>query len=112
LDDCLSAVPWEQYNVIGFSSMGQQNVASLALAKHIKGAWPDKVIVFGGPNCQGEMGLELHRQFPFVDVVCRGEGDLLFPALVERLLAASSSAGVLCTRTTMGGGAAPTIVGT
>jgi ribosomal peptide maturation radical SAM protein 1 len=90
LDACLSAVPWEQYEIIGFSSMGQQNVASLALAKRIKAAWPDKVIVFGGPNCQGEMGLELHRQFPFIDFVCRGESDFLFPALVERLLGGAS----------------------
>ena len=90
LDACLSAAPWEQYKIIGFSSMGQQNVASLALAKRIKAAWPDKIIVFGGPNCQGEMGLELHRQFPFIDFICRGESDFLFPALVERLLAGAS----------------------
>jgi ribosomal peptide maturation radical SAM protein 1 len=32
------------------------------------------------------MGLELHRQFPFIDFVCRGESDFLFPALVEPLL--------------------------
>jgi ribosomal peptide maturation radical SAM protein 1 len=90
LDDCLRAVPWEQYEIVGFSSIGQQNVASLALAKRIKAAWPDKVIVFGGANCRGEMGLELHRRFPVIDFVCRGEGDDLFPALVERLLSRAS----------------------
>jgi ribosomal peptide maturation radical SAM protein 1 len=90
LDDCQSAVPLEQYKIIGFSSTFEQNVASLALAKRIKAAWPDKVIVFGGSNCEGEMGLELHRQFPFLDFVCRGEGDLLFPVLVENVLAGAS----------------------
>ena len=90
LDACLSAVPWERYKIIGFSSIGQQNVASLALAKRFKATWLDKVVVFGGPNCQGEMGLELHRQFPFIDFVCRGESDFLFPALVERLLVGAS----------------------
>ena len=39
----------------------------------------------GGANCEGEMGLETHRQFPFVDFTCSGEGDVLFPTLVERL---------------------------
>jgi ribosomal peptide maturation radical SAM protein 1 len=90
LDDCTSAVPWERYKIIGFSSIGQQNVASLALAKRLKAVWPDKTIVFGGANCRGEMGLELHRQFPFIDFVCRGESDFLFPTLVERLLAGAS----------------------
>nr|UXE45383.1 hypothetical protein Hi04_10k_c4711_00029 [uncultured bacterium] len=86
LDHCLATVPWAQYDVIGFSSTFQQNVPSLALAKRIKAAWPDKIIVFGGANCEGDMGLELHRQFPFVDFVCRGESDELFPRLLESLL--------------------------
>jgi ribosomal peptide maturation radical SAM protein 1 len=90
LDDCVSAVPWEQYKIVGFSSIGPQNVASLALAQRLKAAWPDKVIVFGGANCLGEMGLELHCQFPFIDYVCRGESDFAFPALVESLLSGAS----------------------
>lgn len=90
LDACLLALPWERYRIIGFSSSLLQNVASLALAKRIKAAWPDIVIVLGGANCEGEMGLELHRRFPFIDFVCRGESDFLFPALVERLLAGAS----------------------
>jgi len=85
LDACVEAVPWEQYAVVGFSSTFAQNTASLALAQRVKEIWPDKVIVFGGANCEGEMGIELHRQFPFVDYVCSGESDLLFPALIERL---------------------------
>jgi radical SAM superfamily enzyme YgiQ (UPF0313 family) len=79
-------VPWDQYQVIGFSTNLQQNLASLALARRIKATWPDKVIVLGGANCDGEMGLELHRQFPFIDYVCRGESEIVFAALVERLL--------------------------
>jgi ribosomal peptide maturation radical SAM protein 1 len=86
MENCLSSIPWEQYKIIGFSSTYQQNVASLALAKRIKAAWMEKVIVFGGANCEGEMGLELHRQFPFIDYVCRGEGDHLFPVLVKHIL--------------------------
>jgi ribosomal peptide maturation radical SAM protein 1 len=31
------------------------------------------------------MGIELHRQFPFIDLVCSGEGDLNFPEFVERV---------------------------
>lgn len=86
LADCMSAVNWEQYAIVGFSISNQQSVASLALAKRLKEIWPQKWIIFGGSNCEGEMGLEIHRQFPFVDIVCRGESDEIFPSLVKRLL--------------------------
>ena len=85
LDECLTTTDWESYDVIGFTSTFEQNLASLALAKRIKARWEDKVIVFGGANWEGEMGLELLRHFPFVDYACSGEADWLFPELVARL---------------------------
>ena len=91
LDDCFKRVPWERYDVVGFTSSFQQNLASLALAQRVKQAFPDKIIVFGGANCEGEMGIELHRQFPFIDFVCSGEGDLAFPELVRRLAAGNET---------------------
>lgn len=90
LKACLGAVPWERYSLVGFSSTFAQNLASLALAKQVKERYPQAIIVFGGANCEGEMGAELHRQFPFVDYVCCGESDWLFPELVERLGAGRS----------------------
>src|SRR5665213_1613097 len=86
LDDCLKNIPWAQYRIVGFSTMFEQNLASLALARRIKQRWPDTVIVFGGANCEGEMGLELHRKFAFVDYVCSGEGDHIFPEMVNCIL--------------------------
>ena len=41
---------------------------------------PGTAIAFGGANWEGEMGQELHRSFPFVDIVCSGEADESFPA--------------------------------
>ena len=87
LQSCMERVPWERYAVVGFSTTFAQNLASLALARCIKDKWPDKVIVFGGGNCEGEMGIELHRRFPFIDYICSGESDWLFPELVKRLSA-------------------------
>jgi ribosomal peptide maturation radical SAM protein 1 len=85
LDYCLNAVPWQEYSLVGFTSTFEQNIASLALAKKLKARYPKLKIIFGGANWEGEMGLELHRQFPFVDYVCSGEADESFPALVRRL---------------------------
>lgn len=45
------------------------------------------ISVCGGANFEGEMGVELHRLFPFIDVVCLGEADTVFPELVRRLRA-------------------------
>lgn len=50
-------------------------------------------IVFGGGNWEDEMGLELHRWFPFVDNVCPGEADESFPALVRLVLGGKASVG-------------------
>jgi ribosomal peptide maturation radical SAM protein 1 len=84
IERCVESVDWDRYKVLGVTTSFQQNMASLALAKRVKARHPHIHIVFGGANCQGEMGLELHRRYPFVDSVCLGEGDLTFPELVSR----------------------------
>lgn len=87
LDECLESFPWEQYSLVGFTTLHFQTTASLALAARLKRRYPDLTIVFGGQACEGEMGLSLHRLFPFVDFVCSGEGDIAFPSLARLLLA-------------------------
>jgi ribosomal peptide maturation radical SAM protein 1 len=88
LEACLDHFRVAAYDIIGFTSTFEQNLASLALARLIKTRYPEKTIVFGGANCEGVMGLELHRRFPWIDYVCSGESDNTFPALVRRLDAA------------------------
>ncbi len=90
LEHCLAAIPWRDYRVVGFTSTFEQNIASLALGRQIKRYSPDTAIVFGGANWEGDMGLELHRRFRFVDYVCSGESEASFPALVERIFGGSS----------------------
>ena len=86
LDDCLEDLLEQEPRVVGFTSSFHQHVASLALAKRLKQARPQCTIVMGGANCEGPMGAETARQFPFVDAVVSGEGDLVFPDLVSRVL--------------------------
>lgn len=83
---CLTSVDWSQFDVVGFTSTFDQNVASLSLAKLIKDVYPDVRIVFGGANFDGEMGLEHFRAFPWIDYVVIGEGEQAFPPLVQRIL--------------------------
>ena len=84
---CLGTINWDSYSVIGFSSMASQHVASLALAKHIKRLWPDKIIAFGGVNCLDIMGQATLRLFPFVDWVFMGYSELSFPEAIKRYIA-------------------------
>jgi ribosomal peptide maturation radical SAM protein 1 len=90
LDGCLAAVPWQEYDVVGFTSTFEQNIASLALARRLKEVCPRLTIVFGGANWEAEMGVELHRRFPFVDFACSGEADESLPALLRALAAGGS----------------------
>jgi ribosomal peptide maturation radical SAM protein 1 len=83
----LTAIDWGQYKIVGFTSTFDQNVASLTMAKLIKDLYPDVSIVFGGANYDGEMGLEYFRAFPFIDHVVVGEGEEVFPELVQYLVA-------------------------
>jgi len=87
LEHCANEVEASNPRVVGFTTTFSQNVASLVLAKLLKLRNPSLHIVFGGGNCDGPMGDALHRAFPWVDVVVRGEGERVLPELVRDLLA-------------------------
>lgn len=72
--------------IVAFTSSFQQNIASLALAQSIKRARPEVFVIFGGANCDDEMGSELFQQFPFIDILVKGEADNLVPLLFHTLL--------------------------
>ena len=54
------------------------------MARRVKERFPQSVIIFGGANCEGVMGLALHRCFPFVDYVFTGEADAALPQFIAR----------------------------
>ncbi|BCA55293.1 putative Radical SAM protein [Nitrospira sp. KM1] len=86
LTGMLTSIDWSRYQLVGFTSTFDQNVASLTMAKLIKDLYPDVITVFGGANYDGEMGLEYFRAFSFIDHVVVGEGEETFPALVRQIL--------------------------
>lgn len=70
--------------VVGFGSVFQQHLASLALAKRLAetgptSAQPPPALLLGGANCEGPMGAETARSFPFLDAVVSGEGEVVLP---------------------------------
>ena len=82
-DEILSMRP----RIVGFPTSFQQNAATLALAKRVKQGPNPPIVIFGGANCLGEMAVGLLRAFPWIDYVCNGEGDEVFPLFVRRILA-------------------------
>jgi len=90
LAECLEKIVECAPAVVGFTSVFQQQLASLSLAKRIKERSPDTFVVFGGANCEGVMGVEMIRQFAFIDAVVSGEGDGVFPELVRSVLGGQS----------------------
>jgi ribosomal peptide maturation radical SAM protein 1 len=80
---CLEGIEWRQVTLVGFTSVFQQNLPSLALARRLKRRFPHLTIAFGGANWEEPMGSALHRQFPFVDLSFSGEADRSWPALLE-----------------------------
>jgi ribosomal peptide maturation radical SAM protein 1 len=86
LEECVRAVQVMRPRIVGFSCLFQQLVPSLALARRVKAALPETFIIFGGNECYGVKAVEVARQFPFVDAVVSGAGDVVFPEIVERVL--------------------------
>jgi ribosomal peptide maturation radical SAM protein 1 len=86
LEQCAEDIAAMAPRVVGFTSTFTQNVPSLVLAKLLKERRPATAIIFGGHNCDGPMGAALHRAFPWVDAVVRGEAEEVLPGLVKDLL--------------------------
>jgi ribosomal peptide maturation radical SAM protein 1 len=102
LRECADVILRDDPKLVGFTSIFQQHVASLALARFIKQARPSTFVLFGGANCEGIMGAETVRSFAFVDAAVSGEADLVFPDIVKRVLQGQSLAGIPGVRTQEG----------
>ena len=72
--------------VVGLTSVFEQNLAALALAQRLRALAPGIRILLGGANCEGVMGQELALRYPFIDLVVSGEADLVIAPLVAGLL--------------------------
>ena len=85
LDECARRIAAERPRVVGFTTTFHQTCASLAVAKRLKALPEPPLVVFGGANCEGEMGLQLLQSFPWIDYVCCGESDISFPKLLDHI---------------------------
>jgi ribosomal peptide maturation radical SAM protein 1 len=86
LRQCATRILASESPIVGFTTTFSQNIASLMVAHQLKRANPHVKIVFGGGNCDGPMGAALHRSFPWIDVVVRGECEAIVVDVFRDLL--------------------------
>jgi ribosomal peptide maturation radical SAM protein 1 len=72
--------------MVGFPTTFHQTCACLAVARRLKELSSSTAVIFGGANCEGEMGHEMLRAFPWIDYACTQEGDIAFPAMLRQWL--------------------------
>jgi hypothetical protein len=85
LQRCADEVLATRPAVVGFTVVYSQLWPAAVLARVLKERDPAPRIVFGGASCEGPMGPAVLRVFPQVDVVVRGEGEVLLVELMESL---------------------------
>ena len=86
LDRLIAAHGLERTDVVGFTTMFSQTVASIAMARRLKELNPGIITAIGGSACHGVMGQELARQVTPLDYVFSGSGLVSFPAFVQHCL--------------------------
>ena len=87
LDELVTKYALDQADVVGFTSMFAQNVASFALARKIKERNPKSIVVMGGANCESPMGQVIVKHVDAIDYVFSGPGLKSFPQFVEHAMA-------------------------
>ena len=87
LESLIKKYSLDQKELVGFTSMFMQNVASFSLARKIKDKNKDVTTIMGGANCESPMGQVIVRYADAIDYVFSGPGLKSFPEFVEHQLA-------------------------
>jgi ribosomal peptide maturation radical SAM protein 1 len=73
----------DKADVIGYTSMFAQTIASIAMAKAIRRRNPGVYQVMGGANCEFPMGIEYVHHFDCFDAIFSGPGLVSFPDFLD-----------------------------
>jgi len=84
MEERFETTDWSAYDLIGFSTMFQI-APPLAMARRIKRLTHPPKVIIGGSYCEGPMGEQLVRSFPWIDFACTGEGEDLIVELARAM---------------------------
>jgi ribosomal peptide maturation radical SAM protein 1 len=86
LDQLIEKYRLAESNIVGFTSMFTQNVASFAVARRIRDRNPDVILIMGGANCESPMGQQLVKNVKCIDFTFSGSALKSFPEFVGYIL--------------------------
>ncbi len=86
VDECVREILSHNPRIVGFTSVFQQTMSSLAIARRIKSIDPNVILVIGGGNVAAPMGQAVADMTDIFDFVFSGEADFDFPAFCARYL--------------------------
>ncbi|MFP3911540.1 MAG: B12-binding domain-containing radical SAM protein [Desulfobacteraceae bacterium] len=92
-DHCADVILDQDPDIVGFSTQCTTYPPILQISKRIKERKPGTRIVLGGHNASF-LDCQTLEQFPFVDVVIRGEGEVTFKALMDAYEAGGDFTGI------------------
>jgi radical SAM superfamily enzyme YgiQ (UPF0313 family) len=79
--------------VVGLSCMANLLPFTMTAFRAIRGAMPDRTLVLGGVGSKS-VEEKILRRFPWIDIICRGEGERTAPELLRTLRDGGDLAGV------------------
>ncbi|MEM5830725.1 MAG: radical SAM protein [candidate division WOR-3 bacterium] len=71
-------------NIYGFSTLSTSYPLILNICKNLKNMKPDSIIILGGPQASA-VSVETLKNFCFIDIIVRGEGEVIFENLLSVL---------------------------
>jgi len=83
LDQLIEKYRLTESNIVGFTSMFTQNVASFAVARRIRERNPNVILIMGGANCESPMGQQIVKNLTFIDFAFSGSALKSFPQFLE-----------------------------
>jgi len=86
LDQLIEKYRLAEADIVGFTALFSQAVASFAMARRLKKKNPGIIAVLGGSACEGLVGRTVARHIEQIDYVFSGPGLVSFPRFVQNCL--------------------------
>lgn len=86
MDELIERYGLAKYQVVGFTSMFDQTVASIAMARRLKSHNPRIITIMGGASCEPGVGRVIAKRVDVMDFVFAGPALRSFPEFVDCLL--------------------------
>jgi ribosomal peptide maturation radical SAM protein 1 len=86
VEELIDTYQLDREDVVGFTSMFCQSLASFAMARALKRRRPGVITAMGGANCESPMGQAIVRRVPVIDFAFSGPALRSFPQFVRALV--------------------------